>query len=162
MENKKSILSSKRLYRIRTQGYCNISDEKVSELAFGNRFAFYTCSFFLAIGVVTSSIPILTLMMTISIFGIVLPYHPFDYVYNYILSGPMNKPKLPRRARQLKFACVVATVWLASIIYLIYAGLIMASYISGGLLFSIAFLVSTTDLCIPSLVYNFLFKYEVK
>jgi hypothetical protein len=155
-------LSSNRLYRIRSQGYCDLSDETVSDLAFGNRFAFYTCSFFLVTGVATANIPILASMMAVSIFGIILPYHPFDYIYNYILSGPMNKPRLPRRAMQLKFACVVATIWLASIIYLFYTGLTMAGYVAGGLLFSVAFLVSTTDFCIPSTIYNFLFKYEVR
>ncbi|MCH8012247.1 MAG: DUF4395 family protein [Candidatus Marinimicrobia bacterium] len=78
------------------------------------------------------------------------------------MSGPLNKPKLPRRSKQLKFACIVATIWLATIIYLFYTDLAVAGYMSGGVLFSIAFLVSTTDFCIPSLVYNFLFKYKVK
>lgn len=162
MKKEQPQLSSRRLYSLRTQGYCNISDANLSELAFGNRFAFYTCSIILIIGVILSNIPILTAIMTVALFGVILPYHPFDYIYNYVLSGPMNKPKLPRRSKQLKFACVVATIWIAATIYLFYTGLAVAGYVSGGILFSIAFLVSTTDFCIPSLIYNFLFRYEVK
>lgn len=162
MGNEKHILSSRRLYSIRTQGYCDYSDANLSELAFGNRFAYYTCSFFLIIGVLSANIPILSAMMMVSIFGVLLPNHPFDYIYNTLLSGPLNKPKLPRRSKQLKFACIVATIWLATTIYLFYTNLTIAGYVSGGVLFSIAFLVSTTDYCIPSLIYNFLFKYPVK
>ncbi len=162
MKNEQHIISSRRLHGIRTQGYCNYSDVNLSELAFGNRFAYYTCSLFLLIGVITANIEILSTMMVVSILGILLPNHPFDYIYNIFLSKPMNKPKLPRRSRQLKFACVVATLWLAATIYLFYSGLTMAGYVCGGLLFSVAFLVSTTDICIPSLIYNSLFKYEVK
>ncbi|MCH7514491.1 MAG: DUF4395 family protein [Bacteroidetes bacterium] len=162
MENEKHILSSRRLYSIRTQGYCDYSDANLSELAFGNRFAYYLCSFFLLIGVISANIPVLSAMMVVSIFGIMLPNHPFDYIYNNLLSKPMKKAKLPRRSKQLKFACIVSTIWLAATIYLFYTNLAIAGYVSGGVLFSIAFLVSTTDFCIPSLVYNFLFKYQVK
>jgi hypothetical protein len=162
MKKELPLLSDRRLHGIRTQGYCNYSDENLTELAFGNRFAYYTCSFFLLIGVISANIEILGAMMVVSILGILLPNHPFDYIYNIFLSKPMNKPKLPHRSKQLKFACTVATIWLAATIYLFYTGLTIAGYISGGLLFFVAFLVSTTDICIPSLIYNSLFKYEVK
>jgi hypothetical protein len=162
MKNEQPLISSRRLYSIRTQGYCNYSDSDLSELAFGNRFAYYLCSFFLLIGIISANIPILGTMMIVSIFGIILPNHPFDYIYNILLSKPLNKPKLPRRSKQLKFACIVSAIWLATTIYLFYSGLAIAGYVSGGVLFSIAILVSTTDFCIPSLVYNFLFKYQVK
>lgn len=118
--------------------------------------------FFLLIGVITANIPVLSAMLVVSIFGVILPDHPFDYIYNILLSKPLNKPKLPTRSKQLKFACIVSTIWLATTIYLYYTNLAIAGYVSGGVLFSIAFLVSTTDFCIPSLVYNFLFKYKVK
>ena len=162
MENEKPILSPRRLYSIRTQGYCNYSDTNLSELAFGNRFAYYLCSFILLIGVITANIPILCAMITVSVFGIILPNHPFDYIYNILLSKTLKKPKLPRRSKQLKFACIVATIWLATTIYLFYSDLAIAGYVSGGVLFAVAFLMSTTDICIPSLFYNFIFKYKVK
>jgi hypothetical protein len=155
-------LSSGRLYNLRTQGYCNYSDSKLSKLAYGNRFAYYICSSLLLAGVILANIPILATMMIVSIFGVILPNHPFDYVYNNIISSALNKPKLPPRSKQLKFACIISSVWLAATIFLFYTGLTTAGYIVGGIQFSIAFLVSTTDVCIPSLVYNFLFKYEVK
>jgi len=115
----------------------------------------------LLIGVITANIPILATMMIIALFGVILPYHPFDYIYNHVVRGMVNKPKLPPRSKQLKFACGIATIWIAATIYLFYAGFAIAGYISGGLLFSVAFLVSTMDICLPSIIFNFLFKVKV-
>ncbi len=162
MKNEQPLISTRRLHNLRVQGYCDYTDTNISELSFGIRFAYYLCSFFLLVGVITANIPILSAMMIVSIFGVILPNHPFDYIYNILLSKPLNKPKLPRRSKQIKFACIVATIWLATTIYLFYSGLAIAGYVSGSVLFSVAFLVSTTDICIPSLVYNFIFRYKVE
>lgn len=161
MKKDQSLISATRIKRLRVQGYGNYSDETISELAFGNRFAYILCSSILVIGIITANIPILATMMIIAFFGVVLPYHPFDYIYNYLIRGIINKPKLPRRSKQLKFACGIATVWIAATIYLFYAGFTIAGYIAGAVLSFVAILVSITDVCIPSLIFNFLFKVKV-
>lgn len=161
MKNKQYIISPARIHRLKVQGYCNFKDDELSKLAFGNRFAYILCDSVLLIGIVTSNIPLLSILFFIAIFGIVLPYHPFDYIYNGLLSNPMNKPKLPPRSKQLKFACIIASTGIASTIFLFYTGLTLAGYIAGGLLFFVAFLVSTTDICIPSIIYNFIFKVKI-
>jgi hypothetical protein len=55
----------------------------------------------------------------------------------------------------------VATLWLIATTYLFYAGFVIAGYVLGGLLVAVAFIVSTTDFCIPSMIYNFIFKVKV-
>jgi len=55
----------------------------------------------------------------------------------------------------------VAALGIASTIILFYAGLTLGGYIVGGLLFLVALLVSTTDICIPSIIYNFIFKVKI-
>jgi hypothetical protein len=161
MNNEQNIISPSRVRRLKVQGYRNFKDYELSKLAFGNRFAYVLCSTLLLIGVITSNILLLSVMLFIAIFGILLPYHPFDYIYNGLISNLMNKPKLPPRSKQLKFACIIATLGIASTIFLFYAGLTLAGYITGGSLFLVAFLVSTTDICIPSIIYNFIFKVEI-
>jgi len=161
MNNEQNIISPARIRRLKVQGYRNFKDYELSELAFGNRFAYVLCSTLLLIVVITSNILLLSVMLCIAICGILLPYHPFDYIYNGLLSNLMNKPKLPPRSKQLKFACIIATLGMASTIFLFYAGLTLAGYITGGSLFLVAFLVSTTDICIPSIIYNFIFKVEI-
>ncbi len=161
MATKHQLLSATRLNRLKAQGYCNYSNAELSELAFGNKFAYIVCFTILAIGVATANVPTLMAMTIVAFFGIVLPYHPFDYIYNHLLPGMLNKPKLPPRSIQLKFDCIIATVWLMAISYLFYAGYPVAGTINGALMASIAFIVSTTDFCIPSTIYNAIFKVEV-
>jgi len=161
MKKNQTLISPDRIKRLKVQGYCNYPDANLSELAFGNRFAYIICSSILLIGIITANIPILASMMIVALFGVILPYHPFDYIYNHLIRGMVNKPELPPRSKQLKFACGIATIWIAATIYLFYAGFTIGGYIVGGMLFSVALLVSTTDICIPSRIFNFLFKVKV-
>ena len=151
-------LSEKRIYYIREQGYIRQTDAEINELAFGNRFAYRICVTLVLFGVVSSYIPLLSAMMLIAFLGLVLPYHPFDYFYNLVLRKWMNKPELPPRSKQLKFACMTATLFLGLTIYMFYSGYAILGYIIGGALIGVAALVSTIDLCIPSKIYNALFN----
>ena len=161
MTTNHQLLSTTRINFLKAQGYCNLSDAEISELAFGNRFAYIACGSIVAVAVATAHVPTLITMTVVAFFGVILPYHPFDYIYNHVLRDMLNKPKLPPRSKQLKFACVIATLWLIATTYLFYSGLTTAGYILGGLLVAVAFIVSATDFCIPSMIYNFIFKVKV-
>lgn len=156
------MLSQTRIHRIKCQGYSGYSDTEISSLAYGNRVTFVLCSAILFVGVSMGSIPILASLMGLSVLSLFLPYHPFDYIYNHILRGPLSKPKLPRRGAQLKFACTIAIVWIGSQIYFFYNQQMLAGYISGGSMLIVPLLVSTTDLCIPSNIYNAIFKVKIE
>jgi hypothetical protein len=155
------LLSATRINRLKAQGYCNYSDTELSELAFGNRFAYIVCGSLVAFGVATANIPILVAMTIVAFFGIILPYHPLDYIYNHVLRSMLNKPELPPRSKKLKFTCIVATLWMIAVIYSFYAGFAIAGYVFGGMLVAVAFIVRTTDFCIPSMIYNIIFKVKV-
>ena len=162
MKTKHPLLSAVRINNLKAQGYYSYSDTEISTLAFGNRFAYIICSSILVIGVATANIPTLMVMTIIASLGATLPYHPFDYIYNHVVRGILNKPKLPSRSKQLKFSCTIATLWLIATTYLFYANLFVAGYVLGALLASVALILSTTDFCIPSVIYNFIFKVKVQ
>ncbi len=151
------LLSATRINRLRVQGYTTQSPLELSQLAFGIRFAYRLCTAILVIGVATASTPLLSFMLVIAALGVLLPNHPFDYIYNELLANRLNKPKLPARSKQLKFACTIATLWIASTIYLFTTGFLTTGYVMGSILIGIAFTVSTTDFCLPSVIYNTLF-----
>ena len=153
------MISPVRISRIKVQGYdTGFSDEEISIHSVGNRFAYQMCTLLFTTGLVLTSIPVLTIAAIIAFFTVILPYHPFDYLYNHIVRHWLNRPKLPRRTKQAKFACGIASVWLALIIYLFHNSLFVWGYVLGGILFVIALLVSTVDFCIPSIIYNKLFR----
>lgn len=154
------LISQSRIKCIREQGYFKLSDAEISKLAFGNRFAYILCSSIVIVGVILASVPVLSAMLLVAFLGVVLPYHPFDYIYNHLLRSSLNKPKLPPRSKQLKFACAIATIFLAITVYLFYSGYLTAGYIVGALLIFSAVLVSYMDVCIPSMLYNYMFKLK--
>jgi len=158
MKNKDFILSRTRLKRLRDQGYTCESQEQLSRMAFGIRFPYQLCVAVLLAAIAAQSILIFAAMLFIAFLGIVMPNHPFDYIYNYVLSGPMNKPIVPPRANQLKFACTIATCWLSMVLFLMISGNITAGLVLAGILVGIALLPATIDLCVPSLIYNLFFK----
>lgn len=134
------------------------SDQELSDLTFGIRFTYGFCAILAVIGVALANIPLLLFLMLISYLGAVLPNHPFDYIYNYGLRHWLGKPELPPSTNQKRFACGLAAPWLGVTIYLFYTGSFLAGYLVGaGLCFS-AVLVSTTDICIPSMVYNLFYR----
>jgi hypothetical protein len=152
------MLSPTRICRIRVQGYGKgFTDEEISKHAVGNRFAYQMCVLLFFTGLVLTNIPLLIVAAVIALMTVFLPYHPFDYLYNYSIRHLLKRPKLPKRTAQVKFACGIAAVWLSIIIYLFYIEYFLWGYFLGGVLLIIALLVSTIDFCIPSLIYNKLF-----
>ena len=160
MKAGKNILSAARLRRLRAQGYVNESDQQLSDMAFGIRFAYRACLAVVLVAMGTQSVALFSMMMCIAFLGVVLPKHPFDYLYNLTLSRWLNKPKLPKRSMQLKFACIMATIWLASVIVLLAGGFAAAATALAGLLAITAALPGTIDYCVPSLIYNTFIQWK--
>lgn len=162
MKNENCILTPASRKKLETQGYIGYTDVELNDFKYGIRFAYYLCGSLVLLGLLLTNLKILVAAMIIAFFGMLPPFHPFDYLYNYVIRHFFNRSKIPPRTNQGRFACGIATVWLGGIIYLFYSGLNVWGYIAGGILVSIATLVSTTDICIPSMIYNFLFKKKMK
>lgn len=161
MNKRVKTLSVSRINRLKVQGYLGYSDKELTALAFGNRFAYVVCLTILVLGVITANAPILFVISVVAFGGIILPYHPFDYIYNHLIRHKLNKPALPPRSKQLKFTCTIATFWMIATALLFHFEMYLTGYVMGSLLAIVAFIVSTTDVCIPSIIYNFLFKVKL-
>ena len=151
-------LSNKRVSWIREQGYFSYSDQQIRDLAFGNRFAYRLCTALLIPAVIFANIPLLVFLNIAAVLSIFLPNHPFDYIYNYMIRKWTNGPKLPPRSRQLKFACTLASCFIASTIYFMLTDRMLEGYLMGIQVIGVASLVSLVDICIPSKVFNFFAK----
>lgn len=160
MDKINSILSSTTKRRLKVQGYNCYSDKELNDYKYGIRFAYYLCDSLVILGLLLANLWILTTAMTIAFLGWLLPKHPFDYLYNYVIRHMINKPNIPPRTNQVRFACGIAAVWLSGTIFLFHLGLNIWGYLAGVLLASVATLVATTDICIPSMIYNALFKNQ--
>ena len=136
------------------QGNLGLTDAEMRAHRPGFRFAYQMCFLITLVGTVLQSIPILVVAATTAFFAIFPPNHPFDYVYNATLGRMLNRPDLPPRTAQGRFACSLATVWLIVIIVLFAVGMPMAATVTAAVLLLSAGLVGFFDICIPSMVYN--------
>lgn len=156
------MISPARVHRIRCQGYdTKFTEEEVSMHSIGNRFAYQLCTILFASGLLLRSTPILGVAAAVAASAVFLPYHPFDYLFNLAVRHLFNRPRLPKRTPQARFACGVAAVWIVFIIICFQAQLFLWGYVLGGLLLPVALLVGIFDYCIPSMIYNFIFKITV-
>ncbi|PHN01589.1 DUF4395 family protein [Flavilitoribacter nigricans] len=155
---KTNILSKTRINRLRAQGYTTESDRELSELAVGIRFAYQLCTLIIITGIYTQSLYLFSGLLGIAMLGAILPNHPFDYIYNYTLSRWLNKPALPPRATQLRFACSFASIWLGYVVYFLATGSVTTAMILAGILAVVATLPSTIDWCMPSVIFNAIYK----
>ncbi|MBI5288491.1 MAG: DUF4395 family protein [Chloroflexi bacterium] len=150
-------LSSTLRRRLDIQGYGCESDGTLARTQLGLRFSPALCAAIAAAGTALASPPILWGLMVFAALGAVLTFHPFDLIYNYGIRHITGTPELPRNGAPRRFACAMASVWLLTTGGLFAASFDVAGYILGGALVAVAGLITTTHICIPSLIYGVAF-----
>ncbi|HSR89119.1 MAG TPA: DUF4395 family protein [Candidatus Udaeobacter sp.] len=154
-------ISEKTFKRLIIQGYGRYAASELAGFWLGLRFPYVACGLLAAVGVYLINIPTLFVLMVVAFLGIFLSYHPFDYGYNYFLRYLFKSPKLPPRSAQIKFACGIATGLLGATIFLFWQGFIATGIILGSVMIFSAILVTITDICIPSMIYNWLHRNKL-
>jgi hypothetical protein len=144
--------------RLEIQGFTGMDDEMLSEVAPWLRFSPAVCAVLMGIGTALASPVILwVLVPPIAALGAIFRVHPFDLIYNYGLRYLAGRRPLPPNRAPRRFACGLAAVWLTATAWAFQAGALLIGYVLGGVLTLVALIVSTTDFCIPSLIYGVLF-----
>jgi len=147
-------LSPTNAKRLRMQGF---TDETwIAEVAPWLRLAPALCATFAAIGTAAASPLILYALAATAFLGAVLPFHPFDLLYNFGIRFLIAKRPLPPNGAPRRFACGIAALWLIATGGLFAVGQFAAAYVLGTMFVAVAGLVATTDICIPSMIYAFL------
>ena len=150
-------LSATLRHRLDIQGYTCVDDATLAQTQIWLRMSPALCAAIAAAGIALASPPILLGLMIFAALGAILPFHPFDLIYNFGIRHVTGTPELPRNGAPRRFACGMASVWLLATAALFYADLDMAGYLLGGALVAVASLITVSHVCIPSLVYRALF-----
>jgi len=139
------------------QGYGALGDDERKNLWLGIRFAPALCFAGIALGVALAS-PVLLLAMAATAFvgGFLTPKHPFDYVYDLALRPLLGGPSVPPSPAPRRFACQLATPWIAAIAVAFLADLTVVAWILAVPLLVVAATNATTNWCLPSLIYGLL------
>ncbi|HET6571521.1 MAG TPA: DUF4395 family protein [Solirubrobacterales bacterium] len=138
------------------QGYGALSDSERRSLWLGLRFSPLLCFAGIALGTVLASPALLLAMaLTALLGGFVTAKHPFDYLYDALrplLGGPSLPPSPPPR----RFACQLATPWIAAIALAFAVDASALAWVLAVPLLVVAATVMTTNWCLPSLIYGLL------
>lgn len=140
--------------RLEAQGFCGMDDATLEEVGPWLRWSPALCTAFMTTGVVLKSPEILWALAGTACLGTLLPFHPFDLLYNYGMRFLTGTRPLPHHGPQRRFACGIATAWLAGTGWAFHIDANMLGHGLGILLILVAGLVSVTHVCIPSLIYN--------
>jgi hypothetical protein len=143
--------------RLDIQGYSCVDDATLARTQLWLRMSPALCAAIAAVGTALAFPAILWGLMIFAALGAVLPFHPFDLIYNLGIRHITGTPELPRNGAPRRFACAMASVWLLTTSGLFYAGFDIAGYLLGGALVAVAALITVSHICVPSLVYRALF-----
>lgn len=140
---------------------CRVTSGRKSA-KYGIRFSYPLYISLVTVGLLLINPYIISITALIAFFGVVLPMHPFDYIYNYVVTKLIGTNRIPGRGSELQVNSSVALVFnlgvIASIIYGVQLNYVVMSliYVLSSLFF-IAILLFTDDFSIYS-VYGLLFK----
>lgn len=143
--------------RIEAQGFRGLDDAALAEIGPWLRWSPALCAVLMATGTILASPPVLWALAAIALLGAVLPFHPFDVLYNQGVRHLTGTRPLPHHGPQRRFACGMAAAWLAGTGLAFQEGAAVLGYVLGGTLTFVAAIIAVTHFCIPSLVYNKLF-----
>ena len=149
-----STLGTKRLHRLDVQGFDTVEEELLAEVAPWLRLSFGLCATLAIVATALASTPLLFTLAAIAFLAGVLPVHPFDLIYNHGIRRLSGTRPLPKRGPPSRFACGVGAVWLIVTVGAFDSPYPIAGYILGFTLAAVAMLVSTTDVCIPSMIFR--------
>jgi len=136
------------------QGFERVDDATLAKTEFWLRVAPALCAIIAAVGSALAAPWLLWSLAVVAAAGAALPSHPFDLIYNAGVRRVRGGPRLPENGAPRRFACALACAWLVAAGAMFAAGYDVAGYALGGALVAVAALVSTTHICIPSIIFR--------
>jgi hypothetical protein len=141
------------------QGFDGVDTQALAPVAPWLRLTFGLCGVLGGIGTLMASPTILLVLALIATVAAASPVHPFDLIYNHGVRYFTGTGPLPRRGAPTRFGCGMGAVLVLVTAWAFSAGHLVVGYALGSTLTFVVLLVSTTDICIPSLVYRALFGW---
>jgi hypothetical protein len=152
-------LSTRTCRRLDIQGFDAVDRAALAEVAPWLRLAFGLCTVLAAIGTAMASPVILLALAPVAALAAAFPVHPFDLLYNHVIRHFTGTGPLPKRGAPGRFACGLGAVWVVVTAWAFSAGHAVIGYALGSALVVVGALVSTVDICIPSLIYRSIFGW---
>ena len=142
---------------IEAQGYLHLSDQELQEVGPWLKLAPAMCMIWVGISTFFQSWIAIAILVPVAALGAAMKGHPFEIIYNHGIRHILKTSHLPPAHAPRRFACAVATVWLAAASWAFYSGAVLTGQILGYALVAAAAFPTFTDFCIPSFIYGLIF-----
>ena len=143
--------------RVEAQGFLGLDDHTIGRLNYWLRLSPAICMIWAGVGTAMHSAAVLWALAPFALLGALLPGHPFDVIYGFVVRRLKAGPPIPRYPFPRRFACLLATLMIVGAAVSFQSGLTMAGLIIGWSLVGAAFVNVTTGFCIPSFIYGLIF-----
>jgi uncharacterized membrane protein YphA (DoxX/SURF4 family) len=141
------------------QGFEDVDVHELAPVAPWLRLTFGLCGLLGGLGTLFASPTILLMLAPIAALAAASPVHPFDLIYNYGIRYLTATGPLPKRGLPTRFGCGMGAILVLVTAWAFWAGHVLVGYALGDMLTFVVLLVSTTDICIPSLIYRSIFGW---
>ncbi|MGH8680330.1 MAG: DUF4395 family protein [Burkholderiales bacterium] len=141
------------------QGFDIVDLQELAPVAPWLRLAFGLCGLLGGMGTALASPTILLVLALVAALAAASPMHPLDLIYNYGIRHLTGTGPLPRRGVPTRVGCGMGAVLLLVTAWAFSAGHAVVGYALGGMLTFVVLLASTTDICIPSMIYRSIFGW---
>jgi hypothetical protein len=152
-------LASRTRRRLDIQGFDTVDGQELARVAPWLRLAFGLCALLGGVGTALASPTILLVLAPFAALAAASPVHPFDLIYNYGIRHLTGTGPLPKRGAPSRFGCGMGAILLAVTAWAFSTGHAGVGYALGAVVTLAALLVSTMDICIPSMIYRSLFGW---
>ncbi|MEM7117629.1 MAG: DUF4395 family protein [Chloroflexota bacterium] len=145
---------SRQLRRLLIQGTENIDQETTEEVGNWLRLATAVCATLAALGTIFASPTFLFALVPIAAAAAIFKTHPADYLYNHVIRRFTGTRPLPKRGIPTRLACGIGGSVITAAAFAFSSGNLTLGYILGGQIVLVAGLAATTDICLPSVLYQ--------
>jgi hypothetical protein len=140
--------------RVEMQGFTGLDDRTIRELDPWLRLSPALCMSWAAVGTALGSAPVVAALVPFAVAGAVGTRHPFDVIYERGFRPRLRTPSIPRYPAPRRFACAIASAWLAGTAAAFHWRAMTLGYALGASLVAAAAVPTFSGFCIPSWVYG--------
>jgi hypothetical protein len=136
------------------QGYFYFSSSILKNMIPGIKLPYFVHTLLILGALIFENVVALSILMAISAWGMMMPRHPLDYLYNSFVRKWINKPRLPKRPMQVRFGFLSTSLFSALAIGFLIEGLHVPAYAMGYTILFASSLMVILDVNIASVFYN--------
>jgi len=154
-------LSSTTRMRFEMMGFTTCDDRMLRTIRPWLRVGPAICGIWMAVGLITDSAATLWVLAPFAALGAVLPVHPVDVPYNFVIRRWTRTPPIPSYGAPRRFSCAMASVWISVTAWALASGAVGLAHVLGSIFMAASAVYATTDFCLGSWIYQswkFLFR----